>query len=149
MKFYLVNTLLRTICLAILIISCWSAKSQKIRPGIKKHGHQVSTAKSRIIKYGIASFYADKFQGHRTFSGEIYKKEKRTAACNWFPMNTLVKVTNLKNNKSVVVKINDKMNSKNKRLIDVSKSAAKQLAFVSRGLARVKVEVMNELSVSQ
>ena len=64
-------------------------------------------------------------------------------------MNTLVKVTNLKNNKSVIVKINDKMKAKNKRLIDLSKSAAQQLAFISRGVAKVKIEVLNESSVSQ
>lgn len=123
---------------------CWLAKSQKVDRVIKKHEYKVSTTDSRIIKYGIASFYADKFQGHRTFSGEIYKGENCTAACNGLPMNTLVKVTNLKNDKSVIVKINDKMTAKNKRLIDLSKSAAQQLAFISRGVTRVKIEVLNK-----
>ena len=138
-----------TAFLVILIISCWSAKSQKVHRGIKKNEYRVSKADSHIIKYGIASFYADKFQGHKTFSGEIYKAESCTGACNGLPMNTLVKVTNLKNNKSVIVKINDKLKSKNKRLIDLSKCAAKQLAFISRGVTRVKIEVLDKPLVSQ
>jgi rare lipoprotein A len=59
-------------------------------------------------------------------------------------MHTWVKVTNLKNNKWVIVKINDKMAKKNKRLIDLSKSAAKELAFISTGLANVKIELVEE-----
>lgn len=143
------NKVLKTACLVILIMFCWSAESQKVGRVIKKHKYKVSTTGSHIIKYGVASFYADKFQCHRTFSGEIYKGQNSTAACSGLPMNTLVKVTNLENNKSVIVKINDKMTSKNKRLIDLSKSAAQQLAFISRGVARVKIEVLNKSFISQ
>ncbi|MEO6869631.1 MAG: septal ring lytic transglycosylase RlpA family protein [Ginsengibacter sp.] len=122
--------------------------SQKIQPA-KKHRYKVSKADAPVMKYGIASFYADKLQGHRTFSGEIYQGEKCTAACNGLPMNTLVKVTNLRNNKSVTVKINDKMKSKNKRLIDLSKSAAQQLAFISRGITNVQIEVLDKSFVNE
>jgi rare lipoprotein A len=104
----------------------------------------VSLPEPQVVKYGIASFYADKFQGSETYSGEIYESEKFTAACNSFPMHTWIKVTNLKNNKWIIVKINDKMNKKNKRLIDLSKAAAKELAFISSGLATVKVELIEE-----
>ena len=100
-------------------------------------------AKKAIVKYGIASFYAKKFNGRQTSTGAIYNSTILTAACNVLPLGTWVKVTNLKNNKSVIVEINDHLHYKNKRLIDLSKSAAQKLGFISRGITRVKVEVLN------
>ena len=98
--------------------------------------------KKPVIKYGIASFYAKKFNGRQTANGEIYSSTKYTAACNVLPLGTWIKVTNLRNNKTVVVKINDRMHPKNKRLVDLSTIAAQNLAFSARGLTRVKVEVL-------
>jgi rare lipoprotein A len=92
--------------------------------------------------YGVASFYSKKFDGRKMTNGEIYRADKYTAACNVFPLNTWIKVTNLKNDRSVIVKIKDRMNRKNKRLVDLSYSAAKKLGYLSRGLTRVKVEVL-------
>ena len=102
-----------------------------------------STAKS-IVKYGIASYYAKKFNGRQTSTGAIYNSTRLTAACNVLPLGTWVKVTNLKNKKSVIVEINDHMHHKNKRLIDLSKSAAQKLGFISKGITRVKVEVLSD-----
>ena len=130
--------------LAVLCISFHIANAQDQTFLFKNPEPVVSLAEPQIVKYGIASFYADRFQGSETYSGEIYESEKFTAACNSFPMHTWVKVTNLKNNKWVIVKINDKMAKKNKRLIDLSKSAAKELAFISTGLANVKIELIEE-----
>ncbi len=101
------------------------------------------TAAKIIIKYGIASYYAKKFNGRQTSTGAIYNSTILTAACNVLPLGTWVKVTNLKNKKSVVVEINDHLHYKNKRLIDLSKYAAQKLSFISRGTTRVKVEVLN------
>lgn len=98
--------------------------------------------KKAAALYGVASFYSKKFNGRKMTNGEIYRPEKYTAACNVFPLNTWIKVTNLKNNISVIVKIKDRMNRKNKRLVDLSYSAAKKLGYLSRGLTRVKVEVL-------
>lgn len=95
-------------------------------------------------RYGVASFYAKKFNGRKMTNGEIYRPEKYTAACNILPLNTWIKVTNLKNNKSVIVKITDRMNHKNKRLVDLSHAAAKKLGYLSNGLTRVKVEVLHK-----
>jgi rare lipoprotein A len=95
-----------------------------------------------VIKYGIASFYSAKFNGRRTANGEIYNDRKYTAACNVLPLNTWIKVTNLRNNRSVVVKVNDRMHPKNKRLVDLSKIAAKELGYAGRGLTKVKIEVI-------
>jgi rare lipoprotein A len=81
--------------------------------------------------------------GHRTYSGEKYHKDSLTAAHRTFPMGTLVKVTNLKNDSVVIVKINDKMGS-TKRVIDLSMAAAKKLNFVRAGLATVTLEKIDQ-----
>ena len=98
-----------------------------------------------IIKYGIASFYAAKFNGRKTSNGDIYNSEIFTAACNILPLGTWVKVTNIRNDRSVVVQINDHLHPKNKRLIDLSKTAAVKLGFVAYGITKVKVEVLGNL----
>ncbi len=103
------------------------------------------SSKKIVIKYGTASYYAKKFSGRRTSTGAIYNSSKLTAACNVLPLGTWVKVTNLKNKRSVVVQINDRLHPKNKRLIDLSKSAAQKLGFISSGITRVKVEVLGKL----
>ena len=114
------------------------------------HKHRISkTAKKIIIKYGIASYYANKFHGRKTSTGAIYRKENLTAACNKIPLNTWIKVTNLKNNKSVIVKINDRLHPKNKRLIDLSYHAAQLLRYTGRGLTKVKVEVLNDFKIGK
>ena len=114
----------------------------------KNHSHKTTIKEDQNKKfrtrYGVASYYAKKFNGRKMANGEIYRSEKYTAACNILPLNTRIKVTNLKNNKSVIVKIKDRMNSKNKRLVDLSYSAAKKLGYLSIGLTRVKVEVLNK-----
>jgi rare lipoprotein A len=99
--------------------------------------------KNILTRYGMASFYAKKFQGRKTSNGEIYRNELLTAACNVFPLNTWIKVTNLINNSWVIVKINDRMHPKNKRLVDLSSSAAQLLGYSSKGLTEVKVEVLH------
>lgn len=140
----LIKKLPGKIGLAILCMFFHVANAQNEVVLFKKPAPVVSLSEPQVVKYGIASFYADKFQGSETYSGEIYQGEKLTAACNSLPINIWVKVTNLKNNKWVVVKINDKMNKKNKRLIDLSKSAAKELEFIQDGLTNVKIELIKE-----
>src|SRR5258706_10153107 len=76
------------------------------------------------VHYGTASFYANKFNGRRTANGEIFSQKKMTAASNVIALNTWVKVTNLHNKRTVVVKITDRMHPRNKRLIDLSHAAA-------------------------
>lgn len=94
--------------------------------------------------FGQASFYSNKFEGKRTANGETFSHKKLTAACNTLPLGTWIRVTNLKNDKSVIVKTNDRLHKKTKRLIDLTLTAAKKLGFVSSGLARVKVEVLSK-----
>ena len=94
------------------------------------------------ILYGTASYYADKFQGRPTASGQPYDKNKMTCACNKLPLGTWIRVTNLKNKKQVVVKIIDRLHYKNERLVDLSRAAASKLGYLGSGLTRVKVEKM-------
>ncbi len=101
--------------------------------------------KDIVIKYGIASFYAQKFHGRQTANGDIFSSLKLTAACNVLPLGIWIKVTNLKNERSVIVYVNDRLHHKNKRLVDLSKTAAEKLGFVRSGITKVKVEVLGKL----
>ena len=92
---------------------------------------------------GKASFYADKFEGRPTASGEKYKHSKLTAAHKTLPFGTKVRVTNTANNQTVEVVINDRGPYVDGRVIDLSKSAAEKLGFVNLGLADVKIEVVD------
>ncbi|MBK7868213.1 MAG: septal ring lytic transglycosylase RlpA family protein [Ignavibacteriales bacterium] len=91
---------------------------------------------------GKATYYADKFQNQKTASGEAYKKNKFTAAHKDLPFNTLVKVTNLKNGLSVVVKINDRGPFGNDREIDLSYIAAKSIGMINDGVVQVQIDVL-------
>jgi rare lipoprotein A len=102
----------------------------------------VSTSPLPPLQYGIASFYDNKFEGRRTSNGEIFTQKKLTAASNTLPLNCWVKVTNLSNKRSVVVRITDRMHHKNRRLIDLSRSAASKLGYIGKGLTKVKVEYL-------
>ena len=116
--------------------------AQKIKDADEK-----KEKKSRNVTrtlFGQASFYSQKFEGRRTANGERFSHKKLTAACNSLPLGTWIKVTNLKNDKSIIVQTNDRLHKKTKRLIDLTLSAAKKLGFVASGLTRVKVEVLKK-----
>jgi rare lipoprotein A len=95
------------------------------------------------VQTGKASFYADKFEGQTTASGEKYRHNKLTAAHKTLPFGTKVKVTNVANNQSVEVVINDRGPYVDGRIIDLSKSAAEKLGFLNKGLADVTLEVVD------
>jgi rare lipoprotein A len=96
------------------------------------------------VQYGIASYYANKFEGRKTYTDEIFSQKKLTAASNTLPMHTWVRVTNLRNKRTVVVRINDKMHPLNKRLIDLSQAAAARLGYKGRGLTHVRIDVLGK-----
>ena len=93
-------------------------------------------------KKGVASFYHDKFVGRKTATGEVFKNDKFTAACNKLKLGSYVKVTNLSNGNIVYVRINDRMAATNNRLIDLARIAAEDLGFKENGIAKVKVEIV-------
>ncbi len=99
------------------------------------------TAKGYAAK-GDASWYGMKFHGHKTSNGEIYDVNKMSAAHKTLPLPSYVKVTNLVNGKTCVVRINDRGPFKHGRLIDLSYAAAKKLDYIHSGTARVKVEAI-------
>ena len=94
---------------------------------------------------GKASYYADKFQDRKTASGELYHKDLLTAAHRTIPFGTKVKVTNLQNGKTVVVKINDRGPFIKGRIIDVSRKAMESLGGLSKGVIDVKIEIVQPL----
>ena len=94
---------------------------------------------------GVASWYGEYFVGKPTASGEPYNMYELTAAHPTLPLGTLVKVTNLKNRRTVVVRINDRGPVVPGRIIDVSYSAAQVLNFKSQGLQRVRLDLVPSL----
>lgn len=97
-----------------------------------------ATADTPVV--GIASYYADRFEGRRTSSGEIFRQSKMTAAHNTLPLGTWIRVTRLDNGNQVVVRINDRMHPRNPRLVDLSKTAARKLGYISMGVVMVSIE---------
>ena len=91
---------------------------------------------------GEASFYANKHQGKKTASGEPYKHDLKTAAHKTMPFGSKVKVTNVDNGKSVVVRVNDRGPFVRGRIIDLSRSAFSAIGNTSSGLIDVKIEVI-------
>lgn len=102
-----------------------------------------TTSDALEVKTGVASFYADKFDGRKTANGEIFDQDKLTAAHRTYPFGTVVRVINLSNNQSVVVRINDRGPFVKNRLIDLSKSAAKSIGMIASGTANVRTEVIS------
>ena len=96
------------------------------------------------IQNGKASYYADKFQGRKTTSGEPYDKRKFTAAHKTLPFNTIVKITSKKNSKSVVVRINDRGPHVKGRIIDLSRIAAEKIDLVKHGISSVTLTVIGK-----
>lgn len=96
------------------------------------------------VNTGKASYYADKFHGRKTTSGELYDKRKFTAAHKTLPFNTLVKITSKKNSKSVIVRINDRGPHVKGRIIDLSRIAAEKIDLVKHGLAPVSLTVVGK-----
>jgi len=95
------------------------------------------------VQTGKASFYADKFEGIPTASGEKYRHNKFTGAHKTLPFGTKVRITNLANEKTVEVTINDRGPYVEGRIVDLSKAAAEQLGFLNYGLADVKLEIVD------
>ena len=140
----------RTILLLCFIASIGMLRAQETAgTGSTSPKHGKSKKSKRVVSsekvhFGTASFYANKFEGRKTSTGEIFSQKKMSGASNILPLNHWVRVTNTRNNLSVILRINDRMHKNNKRLIDLSKSAAKKLKYTGYGLAHVKVELLGK-----
>jgi len=93
--------------------------------------------------FGKVSYYSDSFQGKRTASGELYDKNKMTAAHKSLPFGTMVRVTRLDNKRSVQVRVNDRGPFIKGRIIELSRRAAEQIGLIQDGVANVKIEVVS------
>ena len=100
------------------------------------------TAASAFEQEGLASWYGGKFQGRQTASGEIFDTNKFTAAHKSLPFGTIVKVTNLENGKTTVVRINDRGPFVPGRIIDLSRAAATVIGLTGKGVAKVRIRVL-------
>lgn len=113
-------------------------KSAQIKPEIQKQ------AKSQPYQVGTASWYGEDFEGKTTASGEDYEMYDMTAAHPTLPLGSYVRVTNLRNGRAVVVKVNDRGPIVEGRIIDLSYGAAKALQFQQRGIQRVRLDVVRK-----
>lgn len=133
-------------CLLLLLFSnlnqAWAQNKPVAKKPVAKSPKRTQPAEIPQVQYGIASFYDNKFEGRKTANGEVFSQKKLTAASNTLPLNCWVKVTNLSNKRSVYVRITDRMHHRNKRLIDLSRSAASTLGYTGKGLTKVKVEYL-------
>ncbi len=130
----------------ILLSSCSVQRGgslvERIRNGY--YPYQVKNyVRPGYTEYGTASWYGGKFQGRRTADGEIYNMYAMTAAHKTLPFNTYVKVINLNNHRSAVVRINDRGPFIGNRIIDLSYVAAKKLGMIGTGTAPVKIIVLS------
>ena len=103
------------------------------------------TLQTSYIESGKACYYSSKFNGRKTSSGEVFSQEILTAAHKTLKLGTFVKVTNISNDSTVIVKVNDRLSKSSGHVIDLSLKAANQLNFVRNGYAKVKVETVTAI----
>ncbi len=119
----------------------------KIGPAYQKNGEEyVPSHNVKYVKTGLASWYGTKggFHGKKTANGDRYNKNMLTAAHPTLPLPSMIKVTNLKNNKSLILMVNDRGPFKKNRILDVSEKAADILGFKHHGITKVNVEYLSE-----
>ncbi len=128
---------------AVVFIGCSSAPRYGDRPGTSKKGTKTSRASYHpTTQTGMASYYAEDFHGKLTATGETYDMYGLSAAHKTLPLNTIIRVTNLENKKSIILRINDRGPYAKGRVLDCSYGAALKLGYVGKGTARVKIEVI-------
>ncbi|MEN0038026.1 MAG: septal ring lytic transglycosylase RlpA family protein [Cellvibrio sp.] len=130
--------------LVVILISAvmWGCSSAQHKTPSTKPTGTSSVSQPGYVETGKASFYANLHQAKKTASGEIYDHKLSTAAHKKLPFGTKLKVTNLANGKTVVVKVNDRGPFIKGRILDLSKSAFSSIASVSAGVIEVKIEVI-------
>lgn len=127
----------------IVIIGFWGCSSApRFRRGDIQRSIEQKYLTGNPYQVGLASFYATEFHGQPTSSGEPFNMYDLTAAHNGLPLGTIVKITNLENHLSVVVRINDRGPFVEGRIVDLSYGAARVLHMVGVGTARVRIDVI-------
>lgn len=151
------NILLKLLILVTILINFYSctgapryAGSSTPKNSKQKRERKISSpkrgennkVKHRKVMKGVSSFYAEDFHGKLTANGEVYDMYGVTAAHKTLPLNTVCRVTNLSNNKSLILRINDRGPYIAGRILDCSYGAAKKLDFIQQGTTDVKIEVI-------
>ncbi len=111
--------------------------------------YKVMNSAQGYVAEGVASWYGNKFHGHLTSNGETYDMYAFSAAHKSLPLPTYLQVTNLANNKSVIVRVNDRGPFHQDRLIDLSYSAAYKLGYLAQGTAKVKIEAITAANLAK
>ena len=127
--------------MGLAVIGCGPQKS--LSPIHSAHSFRSSLTPDSHELRGLASYYGRKFHGRRTASGEKYHRQQLTAAHRTIPFGTMVKVINLENDQSVIVRINDRGPFVKGRVIDLSYAAAKHIGMISKGIISVVLEIVD------
>lgn len=124
-----------------IIVTLWLLVCSLL-PAFAKTG--VDAAKHRLtrVQVGLASWYGAQWKGRETASGEIFEPERLTAASPSLPLGSIIQVTNLRNGKTVRLRVNDRGPWHGHRILDVSRAAARMLGFVERGVTRVRIRLL-------
>lgn len=133
----MVKLIVKLVCILIALTSIQSLFAQS---------DSTSSNKKLFIQKGNASYYARKFEGKRTANGEKYRRKLLTAAHRKLPFNTKVKVSNPKNGRWVIVRINDRGPYHKKRIIDLSERAARHLGIFGGGYSRILIQEVPDSS---
>lgn len=135
-----INSLFLYAIIILFLSACASSKRFTSDKVDQNENHsQINNENLEFIEQGIASYYAEKYHGKKTASGEIYNMNDLTAAHPSLPFGVFLLVKNLKNNKSVIVRVNDRMPKFKNRIIDLSFAAAKKLDMITEGVVEVKI----------
>lgn len=115
-------------------------------PGAKRNRPPGAAVSAGYVEEGNASWYGNPFHGRRASNGEIYDMNKLTAAHRTLPFETMVRVTNLNNGKSTVVRITDRGPFVENRIIDLSRAAAEEVEAIGPGVVPVRIEVLSAVA---
>ena len=128
-----------SLILSILLLhSCDLINLEDLTPD--KEEEVIPLENINFTQNGVASYYADRFAGRPTASGEIFRQDSLTAAHKHLPFGTIVRVTSMKSNKQVIVRINDRGPFVEGRIIDLSRKAAEEINLINDGIAEVLIE---------
>ena len=126
------------------------------KPSLASHKHTAKPASTRAKRtkstksmHGLAAIYSDKLSGRKTASGQKFCQAQLTAAHRSLPLGTIVRVTNMRNRKSVEVSVNDRGPWHAGRVIDLSSAAAGQIGMKKAGIALVKLEIISEIAATR
>ncbi len=145
-----VFNIIATLFLILILSDCTSVPRFTSRD--ERYRRESGTQKEDLVRYknaevletvvGTASYYADQYNGKVAYSGEVYDMFGLSAAHPTYQMGTIIRVTNLSNDRSVIIRVNDRMPYRPDRIIDLSLGCAQELDMVQVGITMVKVEVL-------